>query len=99
MDFSILPRELQFMVYRKMDIDTRRKCNIYIRLKLSIQLKTMLEGIVKPVQFDLNNSVVCLNGKYKIMRYFDESSQLIDERISFLDKRFYMTWSILSSDV
>lgn len=100
-----LPREIQNMIIRKLDIDTRRSLGIYTKLKVPPFLEEKLKQLPKAQITDENSIVINLHlspGKmYQLVRYICEDV-LIDFRVihtSPNDMGYYLIWTVIDDDV
>ena len=100
---DIIPRELCYIVYRKLDIDTRRILGIYTKLKVPQKLIDALERIPRIQQYN-ENFIVNLPVPVKefktirLIKCFDTFNVMIDFRVLIESKthlRFYLIWSYI----
>lgn len=99
-----LPRELVFMIIRKLDVDTRRSLGIYTKICISKSIIDKIEKVSKKTERYYNNEIVTLDiaphVHYKLIKCFqdDKMEQMLDYRI-FHERpssiSIYMIWSFL----
>ena len=90
-----LCRDVQNIIIRKMDIDTRRHFGIYTRLKCPLPLQSLITAAICKIQFVDDKSYVCLGSirheqsKYEICRFFDHN-EMVDYRLHYFPENSNM---------
>ncbi len=96
---SDLPKELQYTIARKLDVDSRRVLGIYTKLKIPKTLHTILSNALQIPRTLHNDCIVPLGDKYILVKGFDPLiKNLIDYRVVQDKKEYHMVWCILDED-
>jgi hypothetical protein len=94
-----LPREIQYMIIRKLDIDTRRSLGIFTKLRIPEMLQKKLKEMPKILQLNENvyvNLPFSQNKMYQLVRYIVETI-ILDFRIIHTsnDIKYHLIWSAI----
>ena len=99
-----LPKELQMMILRKLDIDARRAIGLYTKLKIPSFITNKLLDMPK-IHDDRSSCIVSPpinnDNKYELGIYINDLRELIDFRVchkkgNLLD--YFMIWTIMDGE-
>lgn len=93
-----LPKELQFIIARKLDIDSRRALGIFTKLNIPQHLDRSISKVISNQCKKIGSHfVVSLNNNtYQLVKGYDAYTQdMIDYRVIVHKQVYHMVWCIL----
>lgn len=101
MNWKDLPKELQFIIARKLDIDSRRALGIFTKMNIPKDLASSISKVLSNRYTKIGSHLVVKlnNEKYQLVKGYDEYTQdLIDYRVIVHGKTYHMVWCILDDE-
>jgi hypothetical protein len=93
-----LPRELQFIIARKLDIDSRRALGIYTKLAIPHHVTRAISKVISNGCKKIGSHLVVNlnNHAYQLVKGYDPCTQdMIDYRVIVHKKTYHMVWCII----